>query len=219
MAAAHRKHEPGEGKAADNDGRRDDRGRRAEEVVRDEEHGGSHRDREHSESRNRQPIRGVHDVRLRPELEVQTVDHRRRDQQDRCEQREQQRAQVQRSLETAHRAEALVEGCDEQEREQHLNARQRHAQLPEQLVQVAVVALELRLVAKRRKPQSVARARFRAGRVELWGRCLSRCRHLGGVRVANFGGGRMARTCDLPQRLTYPARLRSSAATPSVPTS
>src|SRR5439155_14914089 len=92
-------------------------------------------------------------------------------------QREQQRAQIQRSLEAAHRAEALVEGRDEQEREQHLNARQRDAQLPEQLVQVAVVALELRLVAKRRQLRSGPRMLSRAAcPVELRGRCLSWCR-------------------------------------------
>ena len=60
---------------------------------------------------------------------------------------QQQGYEVEGVLEARDVREALVERDDEQEREQHLDARQRDAQLPEQLLEVAIEPLLLGLVA------------------------------------------------------------------------
>ena len=58
----------------------------------------------------------------------------------------QERHEVDRLLEARDVREALVERDDEQEGEQHLDARKRHAQLTEQLLEVAIEPLLLGLV-------------------------------------------------------------------------
>jgi hypothetical protein len=60
--------------------------------------------------------------------------------------RAQQGYEVDRLLEAGDVRKALVEGDDEQEREQHLDARQRDAQLAEQLLEVTVEPFLLGLV-------------------------------------------------------------------------
>jgi hypothetical protein len=75
------------------------------------------------------------------------MDHRRGDQQDRCQQGAEEGREVESALEVADGAESLVQRRDQQEGEQHLNARQRDAQLAHALVEIAVVPLEFGFAA------------------------------------------------------------------------
>ena len=77
--------------------------------------------------------------------------------------------------------EALVEGHDQQECEQHLDARQRDAQLAHQLDQVAVVAFELSFVAVHGANDA---ASFRPVQAPIRGFVLHRWRFVGGSRRA-----------------------------------
>jgi hypothetical protein len=79
--------------------------------------------------------------------EQQAVLRRRRDRAYRGQRREDERHEVRDPLERADPFEADVEGNDQQEREQDLHAGDDEAQLARELSQVAIEALELRLVA------------------------------------------------------------------------
>src|SRR5690349_7137809 len=74
---------------------------------------------------------------------------RRRDQHDRRGRRRQEREEIRVLLEVGDRVEALTEGHCEQEGEEHLNARQRNAELVQELDELAV---EVFLVPGRHPP-------------------------------------------------------------------
>ena len=111
---------------------------RAEEEVGDQDHRSDDRQRQDSEAGEHQAV-GAHDEELLVLLaEVEPVVNRRCDEQDRGQRGGEQREEVEVLLEARDPQEALVEGHHQQEREQHLDAGQSHAQLGQQLGQVSV---------------------------------------------------------------------------------
>ncbi len=143
----HRQHQRG-----GDDRRRDG----AEEDVGDEHDRAGHRQRQHREAGDREPVGDEDQPPLLLVAEGQPVVGRRRDQQRRRERRQQQRREVGLLVEFADRGEVLLERHREQEGEQHLHPRQRDPQLLQQLAEVAVEPFVFGLVAPRRPPLRVA---------------------------------------------------------------
>ncbi len=86
--------------------------------------------------------------------EADPVIRARRDQEDGAGKRAEQRHHVRVALQVGHLLEALGERDGEQEGEEHLHAGERHAQLVEELDQLAVDPLLVRLLRPPAAPES-----------------------------------------------------------------
>ena len=105
--------------------------------------------REQREADDREPVAAHHDALLVLLAELEAVVRGGRDQARAGRRGAQEGHEVDRPLEARDVRKALVERHDEQEREQHLNTRERNAQLTEKLLEVAIEPLLLGLVAAR----------------------------------------------------------------------
>jgi hypothetical protein len=112
-----------------------------EQEVRDHEHDARDRNREAEEARDRERVRDDEHALLVALTPPQPVIRARRDQQHRRERGRDECREEDVPSRLAQLRKAVCERDGEQEGEQHLNARQRDAQLVEELDQLAVVAL------------------------------------------------------------------------------
>ena len=103
--------------------------------------------RQEAEAEDREPVGDEHEPALLLVAEGEPVVGGGGDQQRRRERGQQQRREVDLLLEGADRGEVLLERDREQEGEQHLDPRQRHPQLLQELAEVAVEPLVFGLVS------------------------------------------------------------------------
>jgi len=82
-APPERQREPDEPNGDNHDRGRYDRGSAAEQVERYQQDRAGHRERKHRQARDHKAVSGVDDVSLFTETEVEPVNERRRDQQNR----------------------------------------------------------------------------------------------------------------------------------------
>ena len=142
-------HEPQADEQRSGGGDGHDGGRPAEEHVGDEQHGAVHREGQAGEPDEGELGGDREEPGLVALAEHEAVVGGRRDEERRCGGGRQQRHEVHVALEFGDLREALLEGHREQEREEHLHARHRDAQLAEQLVELAVEALGLGFLVRR----------------------------------------------------------------------
>ena len=108
-----------------------------------------HPDREEDHADDREDVGDLEQRLLVAVAEADPVVRARGDQEDGSGERAQQRHHVRVSLQLGHLLEALAERHREQEGEEHLHAGERHAQLVEELDQLAVDPLLVRLLRHR----------------------------------------------------------------------
>jgi hypothetical protein len=140
-----REPEPGHGQR---EGPGDDRdqGAAVDDAGDQHQHSG-HRPGEEDDAGDRQPVGAVDDPLLVELAKPHPMARGRRDQADGGGGDQQQGDEVDGLLEVGDRRPALLEGKNQQEREQHLDPGEHHPELLQQLHQVAVEALLLGLVA------------------------------------------------------------------------
>ena len=131
--------EPGEG-AADDSGR-DRRPGGHEEDVRDQEHDRRHPDREEGRAGDGEPVGRLEHLLLVALAPAQPMVRRRSNQQDRGGCGGEKRHEEDVALQLGDAGPAVRKGHGQQEREQHLHAREHDAQLVQQLDQLAVEVL------------------------------------------------------------------------------
>src|SRR5919204_2098087 len=130
---------------------RDDRGERrrppdVEDEVRDEENGARDRRREQEQPDDRQVVRDNEHALLVLGTPAEPVVRARRDQERSRDGGEDERGEVDAAVARGQLREAARERHCEQKREQHLHAREGHAELVEELDQLTVDAILRRLV-------------------------------------------------------------------------
>src|SRR4051794_10161482 len=148
-SAPQRKHVPESAREARGDDRRYDGRGRGKEKVRDEQDRTAHAEPEEREPDDSEAVRDVDYVLLVLEPELDPVVSGRGDQQDRGDRRTAQRHEIDVLLERGGGVEPLLERDGQEEREEHLHAGERDAQLPEELGEIAVYPLVLGLLAPR----------------------------------------------------------------------
>ena len=115
-----------------------------EDQVGDQEDDRGHPEREEDHADDREDVGDLEQRLLVAVAEADPVVRARRDQEDGARQRAEQRHHVRVLLQVGHLREALRERDGEQEGEEHLHAGKRHAQLVEELDQLAVDPLLVR---------------------------------------------------------------------------
>jgi hypothetical protein len=150
-APAHRDDEPHRGERQRREQRDREADPHAEHDVGDEQHDGDHRDGRAHQAAQREPVGHVDHVVLLAHPEQDAVQRRGRDEQHGGRGRADQRGEVGGALEAGDLVEARRERHREQEREEDLHAGLDDAHLLEQLDEVAVQPLGVRLVAVRER--------------------------------------------------------------------
>ena len=125
------------------------RGRRPEEEVRDHVHGDEDPEPEKRGAREEQDVTDRDDVALAALVPAQAVVDGRRHEQDRPHRGQQEADEQRNPVAVLDLAEAGGERDREQEREQHLRAREHHPELIQELDQLPVGSLLRRLAAGR----------------------------------------------------------------------